>query len=130
MVVTLELEDHLATRRRADEADRRLRRLGTGCRVAKLLDPGTSSVTSSADLAGEPVREGDVDTGARDGLLHRVPDEGGMVAEQVDAVAAAVVEVLVAVGIADARTGGRTRSRDASPRGAVRSSTRRPQPCG
>ena len=105
MVVTLELEDHLATGRRPDETDRRLRRLGAGCGVAKLLDPGDELGHELSDLARQPVREGDVDTGARDRLLHGLPYEGGVVAEQVDAVAAAVVEVLVAVGVADAGAG-------------------------
>jgi hypothetical protein len=107
VVVTLELEDHVAAGRAAREPDRSLRRLGSGRGVAELLDSGDKLGDQLGDLAGEPVRERDVDTGPLDGLLHRLPHETGVVAEQVDAVATAVVEVFVAVGVAYVRTGGR-----------------------
>ena len=107
VVVTLELEDHLAARRRADEADCRLRRLGAGRCVPELLEPGDEPRHELPDLTRQPVREGDVDTGTGDRVLHGLPDEGWVVSEEVDSVAAAVVEVLVAVGVADAGAGGR-----------------------
>ena len=102
VVVPFELEHEVAARRGAHEAHGRLRRLRAGGGVAQLLDAGNERGDQLANLAGEPVREGEVDTGARHRLLHRLPHEVGVMAEEVDAVAAAVVEVLVAVDVADA----------------------------
>ena len=104
VVVPLELDHELAAGRRTREPDGRLGRLGARVREAQLLDPGHELGDELGSLAREAVWEGGVPADAGDGLLDGLADEVGRVPEEVDAVAHAVVDVGVAVEIADRRS--------------------------
>ena len=104
MVVAFELDHEFPPRDCAGKTDGRLRRLCSRIRKAQLLDPRYEVGNKLGRFAGEPMREGDVPADALDRLLDRVPDKRRRVTEEVDPVPHAVVDVGVAVEVANRRT--------------------------